>query len=315
MVQRQAHESTKNWLIEALTEIGGDIQFIRPPKLDIPQWTTIHLADLPPLDASVFSWHNTAGVQIDIQRDGCRIAEGVEIVYGVASQFNGCEAALRMTIPPGEAFEAYRGDNTQGPQAQLQFGEAQVEILNAAGNLGFNALVYVLNEATKDALSHGYFTPTHHNIDQVIAQLKAEGDKIEYICIRNTPTRGNQSVYQFLAAAPALGMYAEEISAHLTDYQSRELQFLSALYGYRAQFAASLELAQENRSVIFKPTAVGLGVFGNEVSVVAKAFYAAASEIQEELKAKNVRVELQVFRGTGPAYEMARALRLQESRS
>ena len=43
-----------------------------------------------------------------------------------------------FTVKPGEAYATYARDRTQGPQAQRQFHKDQVEIINSAGNIGFN---------------------------------------------------------------------------------------------------------------------------------------------------------------------------------
>ena len=90
-------------------------------------------------------------------------------------------------------------------------------------------------------------------------------------------------------------------------------KFLCALNGFRAQFQHAINLANnQEKAVIFKPTAVGLGVFGNAPSIVAKAFYQVAKEREAELKKADCIVRFQVFRGEGPSAEMAKKLKLSE---
>ena len=64
------------------------------------------------------------------------------------------------------------------------------------------------------------------------------------------------------------------------------------------------------KPVIFKPTAPGLGVFGNKTDNVAKAFYTAANEFESSLAEAGVQVKLQVFQARGEAMEMANRLKL-----
>ena len=78
------------------------------------------------LDSTVFTYETTQGVQQDIQRDGNRVSNGF-VLYVVASQFNGCQAFDRNTPPPGNAYNEYQDNHTQGPGAQLQVPRAQVE--------------------------------------------------------------------------------------------------------------------------------------------------------------------------------------------
>jgi hypothetical protein len=308
--QRIAHKDAKNFLSENLPLTGiTKLDFISPPK----NTKSIELQDVTidennPLDSSIFSFHVTGklneegkpekhtGVRTDILNDGKRTEDNV-VVYGVASQFNGCEAPSERTLPPNEILTTYERDNTQGPQAQLAFADEQVELIGCAGNLGFNGLANVLDEETKGQIGHGYLTPqTEEMGKKVIDQLKANSNKIEYMSVANVPkgAEGGKPVHQILVAAPAFGDYG--INSTASVEQKQEIQFLCALQGYRAQFAQCIQLAKdEGKPVTFKPTAVGLGAFGNDPKIVAKAFYAAGKEFQNDLKNNNVTVELQVF--------------------
>lgn len=150
----------------------------------------------------------------------------------------------------------------------------------------------------------------------VIEQLQKDGGKIEYPCIGNIPNGDDntEKVYEMMVAAPAFGMYS---LGNATDKQKSEIEFLCALQGYRAQFHQSLKLAESNpdKKIIFKPTAPGLGVFGNRGSNISKAFYVAAKEFEDQLIVKKIQVRLQVYKGAGPARSMANALYLAETKA
>lgn len=309
--QRNAHNNAKQYLQEEATKINAEVFFVSPVNgLSCLRVDEIEIKQ--DLDTAIFTWENTKGVQGDIQKDGKLF--GYVVLYGVASQFNSCEATQRFTPKPGTAVETYQSDPTQGPGAQLQFPNQQVEMINNAANLGFNGLCQVLDDSTKMAVKHGYLTPeTKQSAEIVIRQLQQNGDKMEFLCIGNIPKGKNntEKVYEMLVAAPAFGMYSMGFAA---DDQKREIEFLCALSGYRAQFQQAIQLAASTpeKQVIFKPTATGLGVFGNRAENVAKAFYVAAKEYENQLRAKNVQVCFQVFRGEGAARNMATALGLNE---
>lgn len=303
-----SHEIAKKFLTTYLKSLGATIEFINPPQKNVLELKDVTIAN--DLDQAVFSWEVTKGIQKDIQRDGQR-KEDCIVIYGAASQFNGCEAPDKYTVPPGEAKETYQNDYTQGPQAQLQFCEEQVELINCAGNYGFNGLCKVLDEDTKNAIAHGYLTPIGKNVDQVISQLQLSGHKIEYSCIANKPIGGSKPIHLILVAAPAFGQYA--VDKKLDKRKEEEVQFLCALHSFRAQFAQALKLADEHKKpVIFKPVAVGLGVFKNNPEVIAKAFYAAAKEVESDLLHSQVQVRYQVYNGTGEGRKMADYLQLQD---
>lgn len=175
--QRNAHNIAKKYLQEEARKINAEVLFVSPldhhstPKID-------EVEIKQDLDISVFTWKNTKGVQGDIQQDGK--LPGHVALYGVASQFNSCEATHRFTPKPGTAVNTYKGDPTQGPGAQLQFSDQQVEIINNAANLGFNGLCQVLDDSTKMTIKHDYLTPeTQDSAAMVIRQLHQNGNKIE----------------------------------------------------------------------------------------------------------------------------------------
>ncbi|ADI38887.1 hypothetical protein [Waddlia chondrophila] len=307
--QREAHKNAKKYMQQEAERIGAEVFFVLPGKLS--SCPKVDDVEIKHLDAKVFTWQNTNGVQGDIQADG-KNSDHV-VLYGVASQFNSCEAVSRFTPEPGTAVETYRTDPTQGPGAQLQFPDEQVEIINHAANLGFNGLCEVLDDSTKNAVKHGYLTPkTEKSASIVIEQLKANGHKMEFPCIGNIPKGANtEKVYEILVAAPAFGIYS---LGKITDQKKKKIEFLCALQSYRAQFQQALKLAalHPQKQLIFKPTAPGLGVFGNRVDNVAKAFYVAAKEYESRLIDKKIQVRLQVFQSRGSARMMANTLRLTQ---
>ena len=300
--QIESHENAKKFLnLElpgALQDKGGvEIDFVTPSDtvLDSGEVSEIQISELDP---AVFTWHSTNGVQGDIQKDGKRLDHTV-ILYGVASQFNACEATFRFTPPPGEAFLHYFHDHTQGPGAQLQFDPEQVEIINLAANLGYNALCRVLDEETKTNVEHGYLTPKTGQGQRVTDLLETKGHLTEYPCIGSVPSQAGltgQKVHQMLVAAPAYGAYFDP---HVHDNHKRDqIEYLCALMGYRAQFNQAISLAKRhNVEVVFKPTAVGLSAFGNQAENVAKAFFKAAKEYEGTLSENHVSVKLQVYKG------------------
>jgi hypothetical protein len=304
--QRKAHERAKIFLSKNLQGLGAHVAFISPPEKAAPELSSIEIGD--PLNPAVFSWQATLGVQDDITRDGL-LNDKIIRKYSAASQFNGCEAPDNVPVRPGNGVKAYKGDPTQGPQAQLAFPPDQVEIINCGGNIGFNGLCNVLEETTKDTVRGGYLTPVSRNIDSVIDQLRNFGHKIEYLSVSNRPIGGIAPVGLILVAAPAFGMYNADLS--LDPNKKREVQFLCALHGFRAQFCDALQSAGD-KQVILNVVAVGLGAFGNNKEVVAKAFYTAAKEFEGQLAEKKVQVRFQVFDGVGKALILAKSLHLEE---
>ncbi len=294
--QKELHQSAKTFLKENLAKIGAKYSVVNPKNIIKCDLDSIDLS-VNFENSSIFKMAYTNGVMGDIEQDGNR-QEDNHIVYGVASQFNGCEAPVKMTIEPGKAVNVYKDDRTQGPQAQLAFSDEQVELINCGGNLGFNGLCNLLDEETKAEIAHGYFTPQQSKADQIINLLKSSGTNIEYPCVENKPKGGNKTVHQILVSAPALGIYAhKETEKELPLEQKNEIEFLMAFYSFQAQFQLCLDLALESKKpVILKATAVGLGVFGNKPENVAKAFYAAAQNYVDAFKENRVQVIFQVFK-------------------
>ena len=300
--QRQAHENAKKEGFAELERLGAIAEVI---SATIPQkFTKLEDVQIGILDSSVFSWEVTHGVREDIQKDGNRKTDDV-VLYTVASQFNGCESPDRYTPQPGKAFNTYKGDHTQGPQAQLAFGREQVETINYMANLGFNGLVNMLTETTMDAVQHGYLTPVTKNIDEMATLLEIENDKIEYLCIANHPLEGTTPVHQILVSAPAFGRYNLERNLNekeKAEFQLKlpEVQFQCALNAFRAQFLHAAKLSENGTvPVTLKTAGVGLGVFDNDPEVVAKAYYQAANEFADLLKKNHVKVCFQVFEKPG----------------
>lgn len=299
--QRKAHEVAKSFLQEKMQAIGGSIAFVSPPAKDSPNVDEVAIkkSGEGSLNSTVFRFQYTSGVREDIQNDGNRSDDNV-VVYGAASQFNGCEATGPHTVRPGGALGEYLNDFTQGPQAQLAFGRSQIELINCGGNLGYNGLCNLLDEETKDQIAHGYFIPSEGKEEKVIKQLQTNGSKIEYPCVVNKPLKGKKDVHLFLVAAPAFGMYCPPpVAAKQAEVQKarNQIQFLCALHAFRAQFQYCITLAETTQKpVVFKPAAVGLGVFGNNPAIVAKAFYEAAKEYEAKLEENKVQVLFQIFK-------------------
>lgn len=296
--QRTQHAAAKEYLKKSASELGAQVTFVSPSKvsperLDLDK---VKVGD-PPLDKNVFKDEKTEGVREDIIKDGKNKKQVV--LYGVASQFNGGEAVQPETIKPGQAYEKYELDRTQGPQAQLAFGKEQVELINNSANLGYNGLSNVLDDDTRESVKHGYLTPEPKNREKVIQQFKENSNKIEYVCIGNVPEgKGNsERVYEMLVSAPAFGIYDK---SNTSPAEKKEIEYLCALQGYRAQFEQAMRLADENprKKVICKVTVPGLGVFGNDRENVKKGFYAAAKEFEQQLKSKGIEVHVQNFKGT-----------------
>lgn len=314
--QREAHEQAKKYLKDRLPD--ADICFVRSSIRPIDPGSSnalslkINLAARP-LSPKVFSWERTFGVQGDIQRDGKRFEDNI-IIYGTASQFNSSESIGPFTPKPGAAVAAYKKDPTQGPAAQLQFSYNQVEEINKAANIGYNALCNVFDEETKTAVQHGYLTPLKGQAGKVLEQLKSKGHLMELLCIGSKPRNRDKIVYQILTSAPVYKYYFDE-AVH--DERNREkIQFTAAYHAYRAQFSQAIALAKrDGKPVILKPAALGLGAFGNDCLAVSKAFYKAAKELEDELEKNNVGVRLQVFEGANKVNEamgMAKYLKLKQ---
>jgi hypothetical protein len=291
--QQKAHSAAKAFLQEQGRGVGTSVEFVRPPKMVCPKLADVTIKK--DLDGAVFSFQHTNGVQGDILAAGKRQGNQ-EVIFVAASQFNAGEAPGAYTVKPGEACSTYKGDITQGPQAQLSFSDDQVELLNCGANRGFNGLSGILDENTKTAAKNGYFTPTGPQSDAVIDQLRTKGDQIEYACTTSRPKDGSKNVHMMLCATPAFGQYRGQGNA-ITQEQQHEVEFLCALHSYRAQFSQSIEIAKSTGNpVLLNAYGVGLGVFGNDPGVVAKAFYLTAKEAEAALKENKVSVQFQIFK-------------------
>lgn len=289
--QRKAHAEAKEFLTKNLNLIGSSIDFISTTK---PSSEVEEIKQ--DLNTQVFSYEITYGVGQDIRKAGLRQDDTV-VIFSAASQYNGSEAQSKYTIAPGEAHDAYAKDDTQGPDAQRAFSKNQVEIINCGGNNKYNGLSNVLTEETKSAVTHGYLTPDNDNVDKVIENLKENGDKLEFPIVTSIPKDGAKPVSMILIAAPAFGQYSSHTNPIEDKTKEKEVQYLCALQGYKAQFQSAINASEGgSRKVELKATPVGLGVFKNDSQIVAKAFYNAAKEYESQLLKSNVTVQLQVYK-------------------
>lgn len=303
--QKKDHESAKGFLKDNLAKVGGSVEFVKaqkPPAETDPSKVQVK----KDLDGEVFSFSYTSGVNGDIKADGNRKEDNV-VIYGVASQFNGCESPGKEVVKPGNAVNVYKGDRTQGPQAQLAFSAEQVETINAGGNRGFNGLVGVLDGDTKTAVQNGYLTPNREQADGFIKQL--ESGSVEYLCVGNKPEGGSKEVHQVMVSAAAFGGY-NDVENPVTEEQQDRIEYLCAEKAYSAQFEQAINIAKESgKPVVLKPAAIGVGAFGNKPENVEKAFYSAAKKYEGDLKASGVKVEFQVYRGASGPNAEANAMR------
>ena len=329
LTQQKIHSNAKKYLGHQLSSIGAFSTIINPVNI-LKSKKNNESKISSSLDNNIFSYSLSFGVQDDIQNDATD--NNNVYLYGVASQFNGCEAADRFTPKSNKAWDLYKTDFTQGPGAQLQFGKKQVEIINEGANLGFNGLINLLTEETYSSVKHGYFTPENQKqADLLLRELKVTENlnKIEYQLIGNTPIKAtgkygpgknaipkntdkekhNNKLFILLTAAPALGGYIinPDISIGTTD----QICYYIALANYRALFNAALKIREKfepKKSIIIKPTGVGLGVFGNPWEQVAKAYIQVCGEYQIKFQEKNIKVYFQVFhldkKNNGPAYQL-----------
>lgn len=304
----------KAYVSDKLATVRSKVTYFLAPPLPANVTSGI-LIDANRLNPDVFSWTVTRGVQHDIQQAG-KIDDGTVELFGGASQFNGAESPGRDLVRPLRACKVYQNDRTQGPTAQLQFHPVQVEAINIAANLGYSGLQNVLDVDAARCVRNGYFTPTKESYAQIREQLINNADQIEYLSVEGFPYKDNKfgakPVHLCLVAAPAFGFYSNKDT--VTGNQQLEIQFLCALQAFRAQFQRCLDLAEETgKPVIFKPAAMGLGVFGNKALSIARAFYAAADEYQERLADTDVKVVFQVYQGGGLARQCVDLLGLQQS--
>lgn len=291
--QRSAHEAAKKFYRDHLC--AEEIYFIQSSALqcDVQNLLSSKETDLPLLDATVFRYFYTTGVQEDIKRSF--LAPSREIaVYGIAGQFDWKEAIDVSPIVVSDVMREYQSDRTQGPQGQLAFGEGAVKTILSGTNLGANGLVHVLDENSKGACEHGYFRPKEFQKSEVFKQL--EQGQIEYPCFGFKNHQGGPTVYEMIISSPAGGQYAK--AGDIMDGDDRHsLQLLCYYQSLKAQFEAALHIAQaQKRPVVLKVTATGLGVFRNFPRNFAKAFAFLGREYTQALKDHHVRVQLDAFK-------------------
>ena len=285
--QLEAHDKAKTYLQDNLSKCGSSVTFVSPPQ------NSSNPTSATNLDSSVFSFEYTKDVKEDIERDG-NDRDNV-FMYVAASQFNGSEQVSSNTNPPGNAHQAYKSDMTQGPRAQLAFSRRQLEIINAGANIGFNGIVKTFKDDSdlKALVVNGYLSPVENEDAQKIADnLKNNSNDIEYLCVTGKPKDALNNVHLFLAAAPAFGQYMGGVQG--AGHEA--LQKQCALNNFRAQFAHAITLkaTSDNKPIVVKAAAVGLGAFGNNSFIVAQAFREAALEFGAELKNNNVKVRFQI---------------------
>lgn len=293
--QRDAHARAVEFLKKHLRKevpyhVG--VKMVSPPEHGAVEYAG------QKLNPEVFTWEYTKDVTQAIQDAGDRDDEDTIYIFTAASQYNGGEAPDRLTIPTFAALPVYKKDRTQGPAAQRAFSPLQVEIINCAANIGLNGLCDVLDEETKSAVAHGYFTPTGKNILKVLAQLRTAGHRIQFLCVESIPRDRSERVHLMLTAAPAFGRY--RLPPYLTKEQETEVVYLCALLSFRAQFHHAVDLATKyDKKVVLKATGVGLGVFENDPKIVGKAFVAAAAEFEQDLLETGSEVRFQLFNPSG----------------
>ena len=313
--QRDCASAAQSFLEIGITNLNGSCSFISADPA-----APIAMADVTingKLDEGVYSIEYAPMVQDQMGADAKN--SKIIAVYGVASQYNGAEAPNTTPVPIGGAEKAYSKDKTQGPGAQRMYSTDQVELINHAVYKGMNAIANVLEEDTKATLLGGYLIPANTDMAQkVIDQFKKNGHKMASTCIGNNlrgakdheaPGDRPNQVYMVLAAAPALGnSYLDGgqnptgVEVTITEDQKQELSFQTTLWAYRSLFKQGIALAKaqkelpegQQKQVIIKPAALGLGAFENSPVAVAKAYYQAANEYAAALKESNIQVCLQI---------------------
>jgi len=215
--QLEAHDCAKKFLRKAFDILGIEIHFISPPESNKGESEESMRSEKAEDSVSEFaSTQITRGVQADIIRSGQNVSEEEIDTYTIAGQFNNEEQTNRESQFPGDAAEALKSDCTQGPQGQLAFDRMQIEVLHAAGNLGYNALIPAISKAEncndlRSAFCNGYLSPISKEQSKDLTEiLTKHASSIEYTCIYNTPRGGTKKVGMFLTAAPALGNYLTE---------------------------------------------------------------------------------------------------------
>lgn len=270
------------------------------------------------LDKSVFHHSTTEeGIGTDLilsSRDPFHLH-----VYQICSQYNASEAPSPFTPSIGEAMKSSGEDRTQGPLAQRTNPKVFELVTAFLTHFGFNMLARVLPSAGKtyvngDPIEHGYLRPNNGNVSRLGEEFTQNFSKAEYVCYSSKPIDfSHQKQYPikvFLQAAPAIG-YSPNLSQDTSD-----LQKYAALANYLAIFRYGIELANKNPiPVVLHIAAVGLGVFGNELTNVQWAFKQAALLLQNQMKGKvTVQIEDYSPSQNRPMLNLARNLGLELNR-
>ena len=138
LFKTKSHEMAKKTFKDAMERLGLGVNYVNASA-----WNHEQLGGV--LDNSIFRWSATTGVQNDIpaaSRDKERIH-----IFSVASQYNAAEAIRPFTPPVGQAIEASKLDNTQGPHAQRTNPVAFELVTAFLTHLGFNMMENVLPSA------------------------------------------------------------------------------------------------------------------------------------------------------------------------
>jgi len=304
--EQKSQERAKSCFSEVMQQIlNAKVTFPKAGPLEQPENLQGQL------DCEVFQLSITSGVQEDILRSACD-QQHIH-VYQVASQYNASEAPTTFTPKIGTAMSTSQGDHTQGPLAQRTNPVAFELVTAFLTHLGFNMLNTVLPSCGKTyekgaQIEHGYLLPKKQTIDTVTNEFKEAFSHAEYVCYSShlNSWDGGQPVYLFLQSAPAIG-YADPDIKDVSD----ELQKYAALANYLALFRHGITLARETgQPIVLHAAAVGCGVFGNKVSNMEWGFEKAALALQSQMKAVQVTVQLEAYKGSGPMVDIAVSLNI-----
>lgn len=319
--QQALHEEAKEYMVENLTDLGAQVDFVHPPPF---AYAALNDAKIGKLDGQIFYYQITRNVTDDIIKDGNQ--NEYTAVYSAASQFNGAEAMGPYTIEPGLAVSEYKKDPTQGPQAQLAFQPKQVNLVNNGANIGFNVLIWILTELTKTAVRHGYLIPSVKQRADVSRALEEDAERIEFMCIASVPARYKpkpklKDIHPITFSKHPVHMILVSAAAHANNWKEShdpildEIDYKCALNAFGAQFKHTQELVKKGHTVWLKVAAIGMGAFKNKPDIVAKAFYQVASKYKFDKK--KVKVLFQVYEPDpkkeprGDAMDVAKLLGLQ----
>ena len=269
--------------------------------------------------ANIFSWEITRGVKEDIEKSATTTNEDEMIFYGAASQYNSCESPGRFTPKIGSGREWYLQDRTQGPQAQLAFSNSSsdddiLETILVAANKGFNGLAKMLsscNDMSDDeyylgVVQHGYLTPrTDQEAKKLLQCLIDYGHEMEalhFTAVPNNVPEGH-SVSLILVAAPAFGQY--NLNQSLSKEVEQKITFMCVAHAARIQANAIIKwhTATTNKDInnnvsktlVWKPTGVGLGVFGNNPLAAAAGFAWGVKDLKSTFMEIGLKVIFQPF--------------------